>query len=113
MVRPRLIDAWEENLAFRGSSVEVWEDGHQTRRGILAGLTQEGALRLLDDGNKESIIHFGEMHLRPANLQNASSEENTDQIFSLGFLLSKCITLNQLSSEVKRETPGIINLGLN
>ncbi|MFC2065276.1 biotin--[acetyl-CoA-carboxylase] ligase [Chloroflexota bacterium] len=72
----KVIAAWEENLAFRGSSVEVWEDEHQTRRGILTGLTQDGALRLLDAENKESIIHFGEMHLRPALLKHASSEEN-------------------------------------
>ena len=62
----RLIQAWEENLAFRGTHVEVWEDGCQTREGILAGLTQDGALRLIGPGDTENIIHFGEMHLCPS-----------------------------------------------
>ena len=57
--------AWEENLAFRGESVEVRSESGPPVRGILEGLEPDGSLRLRTESGIRHF-RFGETHLRPA-----------------------------------------------
>ncbi|MCL4272746.1 MAG: biotin--[acetyl-CoA-carboxylase] ligase [Anaerolineales bacterium] len=61
-----LIQAWEENLAFRGKQVQVETggDGYPIT-GSLHGLESDGSLRLHDEHDKSMIIRFGDVSLRP------------------------------------------------
>jgi BirA family biotin operon repressor/biotin-[acetyl-CoA-carboxylase] ligase len=68
--RPRLKsvafhDAWEERLAFRGETVEVWADGQPPRQGQIVGLGVEGGLLLRLSAETVVDLPFGEVHLRP------------------------------------------------
>ena len=56
---PGFLQAWEKRLAYRGREVLVG-----AHRGILAGLTPEGALRLRTEAG-EIAIPAGELSLRP------------------------------------------------
>lgn len=58
------IQAWEDALAFRGQQVTVGQDGERQLHGTLLGLEPDGSLRLLSD-DMPTIVHFGEIHLRP------------------------------------------------
>ncbi len=58
------IQAWEDVLAFRGQQVAVGQDAGQPLNGTLLGLEPDGSLRLLAE-NMPTIVHFGEIHLRP------------------------------------------------
>jgi len=62
-----LVKAWEENLAFRGEQVEVWQGNEEPLTGRVIGLESDGSLRLLT-GKRDKIVtvQFGEIHLRPA-----------------------------------------------
>jgi len=62
-----LVKAWEENLAFRGEQVRVWQGSEQPLTGRVLGLEPDGSLRLLS-GMRDKIVtvQFGEIHLRPA-----------------------------------------------
>jgi BirA family biotin operon repressor/biotin-[acetyl-CoA-carboxylase] ligase len=62
-----LVKAWEENLAFRGEQVRVWQGSEQPLTGRIVGLEPDGSLRLLP-GKRDKIVtvQFGEIHLRPA-----------------------------------------------
>ena len=62
-----LVKAWEENLAFRGEQVHVWQGSEQPLTGRVLGLEPDGSLRLLS-GMRDKIVtvQFGEIHLRPA-----------------------------------------------
>ncbi|MGC8856990.1 MAG: hypothetical protein ACP5QU_09335, partial [Anaerolineae bacterium] len=69
--RPRLtsddlLTAWEERLAYRGETVQVWQDENTPRQGILLGLQPDGSLRLRDKQGVVWVVHFGDVHLRPA-----------------------------------------------
>ena len=68
--RPRMgtvefLKAWEERLAFRGETVEVWVDGMPPRAGQVSGLERDGGLRLLGMKGESFVVQFGEVHLRP------------------------------------------------
>ncbi|HKZ43474.1 MAG TPA: biotin--[acetyl-CoA-carboxylase] ligase [Anaerolineales bacterium] len=65
---------WEDNLAFRGDLVEVWDDDNLVQKGVLIGLAQDGALRLSGSNNNEVLVHFGEMHLRPSTNKSGGEE---------------------------------------
>jgi BirA family biotin operon repressor/biotin-[acetyl-CoA-carboxylase] ligase len=70
--RPRLnsddlLTAWEEHLAYRGETVQIWQDEETPRQGILLGLEPDGSLRLRDEQGIEWVAHFGDVHLRPAS----------------------------------------------
>ncbi len=60
------IGAWEKALAFRGEQVSVGRDDETPLNGTLLGLEADGSVRLLAD-NMPTIVHFGEIHLRPRN----------------------------------------------
>ncbi len=60
-----LIKAWEENLAFRGQEVRVWQGSEQPLAGRVAGLASDGSLLLLVN-DKIVTVQFGETRLRPA-----------------------------------------------
>ncbi len=63
---PEYIRAWEGALAFRGEQVSVGGADETPLNGTLLGLEADGSLRLLAD-NMPTIVHFGEIHLRPRN----------------------------------------------
>ncbi len=56
---------WENNLAFRGETVQVWQDGETPVTGKLDGLEAGGALRLKITEKDVRVVHYGEIHLRP------------------------------------------------
>ncbi len=61
----RLIQEWEEKLAFRGQTVQIRESG-AARYGILDGLESDGSLRLRDEQGIVSVVRFGDVSLRPS-----------------------------------------------
>ncbi len=63
---PNFIQAWEEALAFRGQQVLIGRDGERLLNGRLLGLEPDGSLRLMSD-DMPTIVHFGEIHLRPTD----------------------------------------------
>jgi len=68
--RPRLgtddfLNAWEENLAFRGQQVRVQGGSGDPITGELTGLNPDGSLRLRNEHGKYVTVQFGEVHLRP------------------------------------------------
>ncbi len=62
----RLINAWEEKLAFRGEQVQIHAGGEAPIIGELLGLESDGSLRLRDAHNKSIIVSFGDVSLRPS-----------------------------------------------
>ena len=63
---PEFIQAWEQALAFRGANVLVGRDGEPSLQGKLLGLEMDGSLRLLS-AEMPTIVHFGEIHMRPSD----------------------------------------------
>lgn len=68
--RPQLdtdafLNAWNENLAFRGQQVQVMGGRGRPVLGELLGLNPDGSLRLRNDHGKSVTVQFGEVHLRP------------------------------------------------
>ncbi len=63
---PEFILAWEAALAFRGEEITVGREGEPALHGKLLGLEPDGSLRLLAD-EMPTIVHFGEIQLRPSN----------------------------------------------
>jgi BirA family biotin operon repressor/biotin-[acetyl-CoA-carboxylase] ligase len=62
-----LIKAWDENLAFRGEQVQVWQGDEEPLAGRVLGLASDGSLRLLTaQRDKIVTVQFGEIHLRPS-----------------------------------------------
>jgi BirA family biotin operon repressor/biotin-[acetyl-CoA-carboxylase] ligase len=62
-----LVKAWDENLAFRGQQVEVWQGNENPLAGRVVGLEADGSLRLLStQSGKIVTVQFGEIHLRPS-----------------------------------------------
>jgi len=61
-----LVNAWEENLAFRGEQVQVKAGGEALIMGELLGLESDGSLRLRDANDKSITVRFGDVSLRPA-----------------------------------------------
>jgi len=57
--------AWESALAFRGESVRVWGSDAEPFAGQILGLEPDGSLQLRLPGGTITVIHFGEVHLRP------------------------------------------------
>ncbi|HBG75260.1 MAG: biotin--[acetyl-CoA-carboxylase] ligase [Chloroflexi bacterium GWB2_49_20] len=62
------INAWNEQLAFRGEQVTIWTENSQPRVGTITGLDPDGGLCLKDPDGKNFTIHFGEVHLMPVRL---------------------------------------------
>lgn len=60
------ITAWEENLAFRGETVQIHAGGGVSHQGLLDGLESDGSLRLRDGHNNSVIVRFGDVSLRPS-----------------------------------------------
>jgi BirA family biotin operon repressor/biotin-[acetyl-CoA-carboxylase] ligase len=59
------IKAWEEQLAFRGETVQIRAGGEESTHGILDGLESDGSLRLRDEHDSSVIVRFGDVSLRP------------------------------------------------
>lgn len=65
------IHGWNDALAFRGETVQVWEAkdgdirGAAPTTGQLEGIETDGSLRLRLSNGKAQVVHFGEVHLRP------------------------------------------------
>ncbi len=64
---PAFYGEWESRLAFRGERVRLSSGigRGEDRVGILKGLGPGGALRLLLDNGRETLVQVGEVHLRP------------------------------------------------
>jgi BirA family transcriptional regulator, biotin operon repressor / biotin---[acetyl-CoA-carboxylase] ligase len=60
------IQTWENALAFRGEQVWVGMDQEPRLHGRLLGLEMDGSLRLMSD-DMPTIVHVGEIHLRPGD----------------------------------------------
>jgi BirA family biotin operon repressor/biotin-[acetyl-CoA-carboxylase] ligase len=68
--RPRLgteqfIREWEQYLAFRGETIQLWLGETETIIGVLEGLEVDGSLRLRESNGAIRVVRFGEIHLRP------------------------------------------------
>jgi BirA family biotin operon repressor/biotin-[acetyl-CoA-carboxylase] ligase len=68
--RPKLasdafLRAWDQALAFRGETVQVWTGEAEPLVGQVAGLETDGSLRLSLGGGETRGVRFGEVHLRP------------------------------------------------
>jgi BirA family biotin operon repressor/biotin-[acetyl-CoA-carboxylase] ligase len=78
------ISAWEKRLAFRGERVQVFQggSGEQSHTGTLpllvegevAGLTQDGALKVTTRSGDVVTVQFGEVRLRPLDAVAGSVE---------------------------------------
>jgi BirA family biotin operon repressor/biotin-[acetyl-CoA-carboxylase] ligase len=69
--RPRLtsdelISEWENQLAFRGSMVEVTRREGEPVRGLVSSLAPDGSLILQDAHGNPITVRFGDVRLRPA-----------------------------------------------
>lgn len=62
-----LVKVWEENLAWRGEQVQVWQGSEEPLVGRVVGLESDGSLRLLAAKRDKIVtVQFGEIRLRPA-----------------------------------------------
>ncbi len=60
--RGDLHNAWDKNLAFKGTQVQIHaRDGQVIQEGKILGVNQDGSLRL----DTHPAIYFGDVHLRP------------------------------------------------
>jgi BirA family biotin operon repressor/biotin-[acetyl-CoA-carboxylase] ligase len=59
------LDTWQEALAFRGETVQVWQGSAAPLRGEVLGLQADGALLIKNSAGETQVVHFGEVHLRP------------------------------------------------
>lgn len=59
------MDRWQDRLAFRGESVQLWQGTAQPFTARLVGLEPDGSLRVLTLAGEQRAVHFGEVHLRP------------------------------------------------
>ncbi len=67
---PEFLDYWTNRLAFRGKKVYIKQkDGKIQLSGTLKGITQNGDLEIISEGQLHSIA-AGDVHLRPANQEN-------------------------------------------
>jgi BirA family transcriptional regulator, biotin operon repressor / biotin---[acetyl-CoA-carboxylase] ligase len=64
---PDFIQSWREKLAFLGDWVEVTTSGTETHQGQVAGLSEDGSLRLRLRSGEQITLQVGEIHLRPVD----------------------------------------------
>ncbi len=62
--QPEFIAAWEARLAYRGQTVRV-ASGLEELHGTLAGLAEDGRLRLVGPTGEQRLAAAGEIRLRP------------------------------------------------
>lgn len=61
------LNAWQAALAFRGENVQLWQaPASRPYTAELLGLEPDGSLRVRTASGEVRVIHFGEVHLRPA-----------------------------------------------
>ncbi len=65
MASPNFIKAWDLRLAFRGEWVYISKKDGPVRELQIAGLGENGALRVRDRTGKVHLLQFGEIKLRP------------------------------------------------
>ncbi|MBN1306245.1 MAG: biotin--[acetyl-CoA-carboxylase] ligase [Anaerolineales bacterium] len=58
---------WQQALAFSGHTVLVWGEKQTPTTGKIVGLGSDGRLVLETKQGELVEVHFGEVHLRPAN----------------------------------------------
>ncbi len=68
---PEFMQAWEARLAFLDQWVELSTTGQLGMAGRLVGLTEDGALKLIDTSGKLVSVAVGELHLRPALVKDS------------------------------------------
>lgn len=62
---PTFIAKWEQNLAFRGETVEIIQANQVSMSGRIAGLDEHGHLLLEINGGRVKAFSASEIHLRP------------------------------------------------
>jgi len=62
---PEFLQQWENRLAFRGESVQIWQGKAAALTVRVVGLEADGSLRVLTPAGEQRSIHFGEVRLRP------------------------------------------------
>jgi len=62
---PSFLNAWEQDLAFRGQQVQVGGGKGKPVTGELLGLNPDGSLRLRAEDDNSVTVQFGEVYLRP------------------------------------------------
>lgn len=67
MAGPEFLQEWQDNLAFAGERVYLWQGEQGPFEVQLLGLEQDGSLKVLNDSGETKTIHFAEVHLRPAD----------------------------------------------
>ena len=60
------LKSWEDLLAFRGEQVQAKTSDADLITGELAGLEEDGSLRLRDEHGKSITVRFGDVSLRPS-----------------------------------------------
>lgn len=70
LYQPIFLETWNNVLAFRGEPVQVVEETAEDSKpvvfeGILAGLAEDGALKLRTPTGEELIFHAGDVRLLP------------------------------------------------
>ena len=66
LAEDEFMQRWQEQLAFRGENVQVWQDASRPPLvAQLLGLETDGSLRVLTANGEPRSIHYGEVHLRP------------------------------------------------
>ncbi len=72
---PEFLRTWEARLAYRGQPVRVFREGGAALEGELLGLEEDGALRLRLPTGALMRIQAGDVHLRPAGVDNQENWE--------------------------------------
>ncbi len=62
---PHFIQNWRQNLAFLGDWVQVVTSETEILEGQVAGLSENGSLKLRLRSGEQVILQVGELHLRP------------------------------------------------
>lgn len=72
---PEFLQAWEARLAYREQPVRVLREGGAALEGELLGLEEDGALRLRLPTGAVMRVPAGDVHLRPAGVDNQENRE--------------------------------------
>lgn len=79
LYEPIFLKTWEETLAFLGEPIRISNpEGKESEpavyEGILAGLSNDGALRLRTTEGTEMTFYAGEVRLQPGTLQRTAGQ---------------------------------------
>lgn len=64
LAEPSFIKAWDSMLAYKGQQVKLTTERGLRGEGIIAGISEDGSLRLVSKAGEENEYHSGEIQLR-------------------------------------------------